>query len=72
MAAITVHDLRPAGADLFAGSENFMSDLADSELNTVNGGLTPVVIWGVAIASEYVIGAFAVGVGAGIYTAVKK
>ncbi|MEH2308231.1 hypothetical protein [Nostoc sp.] len=71
MATIAIHDLRPAGAELFAGFENFMSDLVDSELNTVNGGLTPVVIWGVAITSQYVIGAFAVGVGAGIYTALK-
>ncbi|AVH63814.1 MULTISPECIES: hypothetical protein [unclassified Nostoc] len=71
MASIAIIDLRPAGADLFAGSENFMSDVVDYELNTVNGGLTPFVIWGVAIASEYVIGAFAVGVGAGVYTALK-
>lgn len=71
MASIAINDLRPAGADLFAGSENFMSDVVDSELNTVSGGLTPIAIWGVAIASEYVIGAFAVGVGAGVYTALK-
>ncbi|BAY09986.1 hypothetical protein [Calothrix sp. NIES-2098] len=71
MAAIAIHDLRPAGADLFAGSENFMSDLVDSELNAVNGGISPLVIWGVAITSEYVISAFGVGVGAGIYTALK-
>ncbi|MEH1881770.1 hypothetical protein [Nostoc sp.] len=71
MASIAISDLRPAGADLFAGSENFMSDVVDYELNTVTGGLTPFVIWGVAIASEYVIGAFAVGVGAGVYTALK-
>ncbi|MBD2664910.1 hypothetical protein B6N60_01021 [Richelia sinica FACHB-800] len=69
MASIAIHDLRPAGADLFVGTENFMNDLVDDQLNTVNGGLSPVAIWGVAIASEYVIGAFAVGVGAGIYTA---
>lgn len=71
MASIAISDLHPAGADLFAGSENFMSDLVDYELNTVNGGLTPLVIWSVAITSEYVIGAFVVGAGAGIYTAVK-
>ncbi|MEH2068683.1 MAG: hypothetical protein V7K47_11075 [Nostoc sp.] len=72
MATITIHDLRPAGAELFAGSENFMSDLVDSELNAVNGGISPLVIWGVAITSEYVISAFSLGVGAGVYTAVRK
>ncbi|QIR35273.1 hypothetical protein HCG51_10435 [Tolypothrix sp. PCC 7910] len=71
MAVIAISNLRPAGADLFAGSENFMSDLVDSELNAVNGGISPLVIWGVAITSEYVISAFSVGVGAGIYTALK-
>lgn len=71
MACIAISDLHPVGADLFAGSENFMSDVVDYELNTVSGGLAPLVIWGVAIASEYVIGAFAAGVGAGVYTALK-
>lgn len=71
MASIAIHDLRPAGADLFAGSESFMSDLVNDELNTVNGGLAPLVIWGVAIASKYVVSAFSVGVGAGVYTALK-
>jgi len=71
MASIAISDLRPAGADLFTSSESFMSDVFDYELDTVNGGLTPIVIWSVAIASEYVYGAFIAGAAAGIYTALK-
>jgi len=75
MASITVGDLSFAGADLFAGSENFMSYVGDYELDTVNGGTSPlavpIAIWGVEISAGYVYGAFLAGAGAAVYTAVK-
>lgn len=38
MANIVISELRPAGAELFDGSESFMSDLTDSELDATKGG----------------------------------
>ncbi|MBE9180625.1 hypothetical protein IQ268_18865 [Oculatella sp. LEGE 06141] len=43
MAYITISDLRPAGADLFMDSENFLSELSDGELS-VYGGATPTIV----------------------------
>jgi len=43
MVSIAINDLYPAGADLFAGSENFMTDVVDYELDTVNGGIVSEV-----------------------------
>ncbi|OUL23067.1 hypothetical protein BV378_24650 [Nostoc sp. RF31YmG] len=50
MANIVISQLRPAGAELFDGSESFMSDLTDSELDATKGGITPAVFFaGVAV-----------------------
>ena len=38
MAKITISELRPAGADLFADSESFMHELNDQEITDVLGG----------------------------------
>ncbi|QSJ19974.1 hypothetical protein JYQ62_15430 [Nostoc sp. UHCC 0702] len=43
MANIVISELRPAGAELFDGSESFMSDLTDSELDITKGGITPTL-----------------------------
>lgn len=71
MASIKISDIHPAGSELFVDSESFMNDLADQELSATNGGLSPVVIWGVAIASEYVISAMVSGAAVGAYSALK-
>jgi hypothetical protein len=39
MACITISDLRPAGADFFFDTETYMTDLVDSELKDVYGGI---------------------------------
>lgn len=38
MAKIAISELRPAGADLFNGSESFMTELTETEMAYVNGG----------------------------------
>ncbi|MEH2072416.1 MAG: hypothetical protein V7K47_30420 [Nostoc sp.] len=38
MATIKIHDLSPAGSELFQDSESFLNELTDEEL-TVHGGL---------------------------------
>jgi hypothetical protein len=38
MAKITISELRPAGADLFEGSESFMHELNEQEITDVLGG----------------------------------
>ncbi|RUT10211.1 hypothetical protein DSM106972_007060 [Dulcicalothrix desertica PCC 7102] len=40
MATIKISNLRPTGAELFSDSESYMNELGDSELVSVNGGLT--------------------------------
>ena len=60
MAQITISELRPAGADLFGGSESFMMELSDDELG-ITGGATPVAI-AVASSKGCIVGAaFVVG-----------
>ncbi|MEH2205416.1 MAG: hypothetical protein V7K53_15260 [Nostoc sp.] len=49
MANILISELRPAGAELFYGSESFMNDLTDSELDITKGGMTPVFTAGVIV-----------------------
>ncbi|MBN3879079.1 MULTISPECIES: hypothetical protein [unclassified Nostoc] len=49
MANIVISELRPAGAELFYGSESFMNDLTDSELDITKGGMTPVFGAGVLV-----------------------
>lgn len=39
MANIEINELKPAGAELFSDSEGFMTELSDSELDNINGGL---------------------------------
>lgn len=39
MASITINNLQPAGSDLFGGSENYLNELTNQELNIVNGGV---------------------------------
>lgn len=38
MAKIAISELRPAGADLFDGSQSFMTELNDQEISDVLGG----------------------------------
>jgi hypothetical protein len=39
MANIKITNLYAVGFELFKDSENFMSELVDNELNTINGGI---------------------------------
>jgi hypothetical protein len=39
MAKINVSNLHPVGSDLFFDSENYISELSDNELGTINGGI---------------------------------
>lgn len=39
MASIKISNLYPAGSELFKDSENFMTELVDSELGNINGGI---------------------------------
>ena len=39
MAKINVSNLHPVGSDLFFDSENYISELSDNELGTINGGV---------------------------------
>jgi hypothetical protein len=38
MATISISNLRATGADLFADSESYLSELTDAELNETKGG----------------------------------
>jgi hypothetical protein len=40
MASIQISNLYPAGSELFKDSENFMGELVESELSSINGGRT--------------------------------
>ena len=40
MAKINVSNLHPVGSDLFFDSENYISELSDNELGTINGGFS--------------------------------
>ena len=73
MANIIVSDLRSTGSELFMDSESFLDVLDNGELDSINGGLTPIAIWGIAVASEYVIGAMIAGgiVGSVVATRMK-
>lgn len=42
MANIEINDFKPAGAELFSDSEDFMNELSDSELANINGGRADV------------------------------
>jgi hypothetical protein len=57
MAAISIKNLRPSGADLFDGSESYLQELTDNELEGTKGAISPV------------IAGFTLGVVVGIYGA---
>jgi len=44
MAEINVSNLHPVGSDLFSDSENYISELNDNEVGTINGGLVNVSV----------------------------
>jgi hypothetical protein len=71
MAVITIAELRPAGSAFFSDSESFMDVLTENEVGGVNGGLSPVVFYTVAINSWWFVGSGAVGASVGFYTNVK-
>lgn len=70
MANIAISNLYLTGSDLFMDSESFFNDLIDEELITTNGGLSPVVIYTVAVNSWWFVGGAAVGAGAAVAEAV--
>jgi hypothetical protein len=72
MAIITISDLCYTGSELLLDSESFLDTLSDHETDGVNGGLTPVVIWGIAVTSEYVIGAMVGGAIVGTVMATRQ
>jgi hypothetical protein len=39
MSNISISTMLPTGSELFADDESFMSDLAEQEFNSINGGL---------------------------------
>ncbi|WP_138499837.1 hypothetical protein [Nostoc sp. PA-18-2419] len=55
MATIKIFDLHPAGSELFLDSESYLNDLTDDELNSTQGGLSPLTIssWWCAGAIAY-------------------
>ena len=58
MAKIAISELRPAGADLFDGSESFLQELTDTELNGTKGGGTPTIVaFTIGLAYGFLIGA---------------
>jgi hypothetical protein len=57
MAKIAISELQPAGADLFEGSESYLQELTDTELNGTKGGATPIIAFTVGLAFGIVIGA---------------
>lgn len=71
MAIIAINELRPAGSAFFSDSESFMDVLTESEVGGVNGGLSPVVFYTVAINSWWFVGASAAGLSIG-YTVNRK
>jgi hypothetical protein len=74
MASIQVLDLRSAGSDLLMDSEGFL-DVLDNDLDSINGGFTPlsvVAIWGVEVATGYVVGAMASGAVVGGVVATRQ
>jgi hypothetical protein len=44
MASIKIHDLRPAGSELFNDSESFLNELSEGEISTVEGGLISLTL----------------------------
>lgn len=44
MATIKLSDLNPVGSEFFAGSESYLNELTDDELNMTQGGSSPACI----------------------------
>ena len=53
MSTIKISDLHPIGSELFSDSESFMTELVDSELAAINGGLWGWVAKAAKTASPY-------------------
>ncbi len=66
MATINISDLRPTG------SEGYLNELGDGEFDAINGGLFPIAIWGIPVATKYVVGAMAGGAIVGGVTAIRE
>jgi hypothetical protein len=54
MATISIHDLRPTGADLFDSSESYLQELSDVELSGTNGGTSPI-FWASAMFTGMIV-----------------
>jgi hypothetical protein len=61
MANITISNLRPAGVDLFDGSESYLQDLSDMELVETNGGSVFFFITAGVVTGIYVVGTLLLG-----------
>ncbi len=44
MASIKISELPPAGSELFYDSENYMNEVSEGELLSVQGGSSPVCL----------------------------
>lgn len=64
MAVISISNLSPVGSELFMDSESFMNEMSNEELTGTQGGLSPIVIYTVAVNSWWFVGGAALG-GAG-------
>ncbi|MBW4641941.1 MAG: hypothetical protein KME23_02795 [Goleter apudmare HA4340-LM2] len=53
MATIAITELRPVGHEFFSDSESFLGELSDSDLNDINGGLTPGVYYAIIETAAY-------------------
>lgn len=56
MANIAISNLNPAGSNLFSDSESYMTDVADIELEHVNGGIITLIFGILSGASTITIG----------------
>jgi lactobin A/cerein 7B family class IIb bacteriocin len=72
MATIKIANLNPVGSEFFNDSESYLDLLNDSELDSINGGLTPVVIYTVAVNTWWFVGGGAAGLATGIYVSLRK
>jgi hypothetical protein len=54
MTTISIHDLRPTGADLFDSSESYLQELSDTELSETNGGSSPFC-WTLAVLGGIIV-----------------
>lgn len=63
MAKIAISELQPAGADLFDGSESYLQELTDTDLNENKGGKAEIT------PTTYFIGGVICGAAVGYLTA---